>query len=86
MTQKAKFELKNDAMLVKDVKKDFYKVSKNVIDEKALSSYLLTCKNETLDFDDTDLKPYQDFKDSCLQELKKNFENMVFEKEQGSLR
>jgi hypothetical protein len=85
LTQKAKFELQNDAMLVKDVKKDFYQASKDKIDELSLSSYLLACKSENLDFNEEDLKSYQVFKDNCLKELKKNFESMVSEKEKGSL-
>jgi hypothetical protein len=81
LTQKAKFELQNDSMLVKDVKKDFYNASRETIDKYSLSSYLLKNKPDSLEFNESDLEPYQKFKKACFNELKKNFDGMVLDKE-----
>jgi hypothetical protein len=81
LTQKAKFELQNDAMLVKDVKTDLFRASKESIDKYALSSYLLKNKPDTLEFNETDIEPYQLFKTACFNEVRKNFDGMVSKKE-----
>jgi hypothetical protein len=93
LTQKTKFDLKDDAKLVKDVKREARDAAKELINENIVSSYLMGRMNantalgneDDLSLKQEDLEPLSELKTETIKSFDKILDEMVKMKENGEL-
>jgi hypothetical protein len=89
LTKQAKFELANDAKLVKEVKNETLGAANKVINEHVVSSYLLSKlevnAGDKLILEQEDLGKLSKMKEECSQNFEKIIDDMIIAKQKGRL-
>lgn len=87
LTRKTKFDLKDDAKLVKNVKFSALEEAESILNDYLPASYLINKMGaeDDLQLKEEDLKPLSEMKKKCLTDFEQVIDSMVSKKENGML-